>query len=146
MEIDAECGWAGERIRAQLPVRQERAGGQLQLQFSHLHRAVVLPVGRVDRAAGRDLLRLRGMRCRTLRGSAHAQVCVHGYGVRIAFYPRGQRGSVQARVQAQALERRHAHHAENRVQGDVFELRNHLAVHRDGHVRGMHGKMRCGMG
>jgi hypothetical protein len=133
MEVDGEAPRAGERVRAQMAVGLQLAGGSVQLQFAQIDRAVALGIGGIDRRRRR-----RPRPARRRAGEAEAE----GRRRRRVLCRRWTRAAwraVDAGVEAQALKGRLAHHIQKRVEGNVFELGRHLAVDRDGDGVGMGG-------
>ena len=128
MKIDGERRRARGGVRAQHAMRFKIALRQVEFEFAQVHRAVVLRIGSVDRARGGHFAG------GSLPGGTETELRIDRDRVAIAVRPDGNRGAIQARVEAQTPVGRGADHVEYRIERDIFEFGGHFAV--DGDDRG----------
>jgi hypothetical protein len=135
VEIDRERGGTGHGVRAEISVGFQLAGGKIELQPAQIDGAVALHIGGVDQTACGHFAASRVSR------RSETQQGVDGEGTVVAVDPQCVGRTVHERIEAEMLEGRVGNHLQQRVQGNILELRRYLAVDGDGDAVGGFGRL-----
>src|SRR5580698_3699386 len=122
VDRDGQIRCAGQWVSAKMSLSRNVARGQIQVEGAKVDGAVTLGVCSIDDASGGRFAAGR------LGWRVHFKFCEHRECVDVAIDPGRGGGTVEAAIESETLVRRLAHEVEDRIDGNVFELRGNFAI------------------